>query len=83
MTEICIDGEVRLNVGGQYDYFYGTTMYDEAYYMDEVRGGGLLRGRVEICNNTTQEWGTICDGSWSALDASVTCHQMGFSRYGM
>ena len=80
---ICSGGELRLNVGENYDYFYGNTVYDEAYYMDEVRGTGLLRGRVEICNGSTQEWGTICDDTWDDVEASVACHQMGLSRYGM
>ena len=79
---ICSSGELRLNVGENYDYFYGNTMYDEAYYMDEVRGTGLLRGRVEMCDGSTQEWGTICDDSWDDEEASVACQQMGFSRYG-
>jgi hypothetical protein len=71
-----------LNVGEDYDYFYQNTVYDEAYYVDESRGSGLLRGRVEICDGDTQEWGTICDVSWSNLDASVVCQQLGYSRYG-
>ena len=82
-VDICSDGDVRLNVGDNYEYFYGNTMYDEAYYVDESRGSGLLRGRVEICDGSTQEWGTVCDSSWSDLEASVTCQQLGFSRYGM
>ena len=82
-VDICSDGDVRLNVGDNYEYFYGNTMYDEAYYVDELRGSGLLRGRVEICEGSTQEWGTVCDSSWSDSEASVTCQQLGFSRYGM
>ena len=82
-SEICSDGDLRLNVGESYEYFYGNTMYDEAYYVDESRGRGLIRGRVEICNGTTQTWGTVCDNFWSNLDASVACHQAGLSRYGM
>ena len=81
-ADICSDGDLRLNVGENYDYFYGQTVYDEAYYLEEA-GFGLLRGRIEICNGTTQEWGTICDGSWDTLDASVACQQLGFSRYGV
>lgn len=79
---ICSAGDLRLNIGADYDYFNGNDLYDEAYYVDETRGSGLIRGRVEICNSSTQEWGTVCDSSWSALDASVACQQAGFSRYG-
>jgi deleted-in-malignant-brain-tumors protein 1 len=38
-------------------------------------------GRVELCINET--WTTICDEHWDDIDASVVCHQLGYSRYGM
>ena len=82
IAEVCSDGDLRLNVGESYDYFYDNTMYNEAYYIDENRGHGLIRGRVEICNGTTQTWGVVCDNFWSNLDASVVCQQVGLSRYG-
>ena len=37
-------------------------------------------GRVEICINET--WNTICDQHWDDIDASVVCHQLGYSKYG-
>ena len=81
-TEICTDGDLRLNVGESYEYFNGDTNNNEAYYIGEERGKGLIRGRVEICNGTTQTWGTVCDHQWSNMDASVSCQQAGLSRYG-
>lgn len=81
--DICSDGDLRLNVGEDYEYLYGDAMYDDAYYISGVGGNGLKRGRVEVCNATTQTWGTVCDDSWSDLDASVTCQQIGFSPFGM
>lgn len=40
-----------------------------------LQGGTTTSGRVEICNNNV--WGTVCDDSWSAIDARVVCIQLG------
>ena len=47
-----------------------------------LRGGANnMAGRVEFCNN--QAWGTVCNHSWGAVDARVTCRQLGFAAAGM
>lgn len=40
-------------------------------------GGGIQNeGRVEIC--ISNDWGTLCDNSWTNRDANVVCRQLGF-----
>lgn len=78
-----MDGDLRLNVADDYEYFGGNTQYDDAYFIGGTSGMGLIRGRVEVCINATQSWGVVCDDNWTNLDASVACRQMGFSPYGM
>ena len=37
-------------------------------------------GRVEYCSGGV--WGSVCDNTWNATDASVICNQLGFPSAG-
>ncbi|XP_052098351.1 deleted in malignant brain tumors 1 protein-like [Mytilus californianus] len=41
-----------------------------------VGGDGTSTGRVEIAQNGTEEWGTICDDLWSEAEAQVVCRML-------
>ena len=46
-----------------------------------VGGQNEFEGRVEICLNSV--WGTVCDDSWSSIDARVVCRQLGYAIDGL
>ena len=82
--EPCLEGEIRLN-----NFFsLNTPSTIEEFYRDPHQIDTLLikdelaRGKVEMCTNAT--WGTVCEGTtWNHHAASVACHQLGFSRFGL
>ena len=45
-------------------------------------GGNIANeGRVEIC--LSNEWGTICDDTFSSVDAEVVCRRLGYLTTGV
>ena len=45
-----------------------------------VDGFSSYDGRVEICYNN--QWGTVCDNSFTNIDARVVCRQLGHVAIG-
>ena len=45
-----------------------------------VGGSNQYEGRVEVCIN--DQWGTVCDDSWSSIDATVVCEQLEYAYTG-
>ena len=45
-------------------------------------GTGNYSGRVEVCVNGTETYGTVCNDRWDVLEARVVCTQLGFSSEG-
>ena len=41
-----------------------------------VDGPARTEGRLEVCYS--EVWGRVCDSSWSNLEASVVCKQLGY-----
>uniref|UniRef100_A0A1X7ULL6 Deleted in malignant brain tumors 1 protein n=1 Tax=Amphimedon queenslandica TaxID=400682 RepID=A0A1X7ULL6_AMPQE len=43
-------------------------------------GPSVNEGRVEVCYNGV--WGSICDSSWTAIEANIVCKTLGHQKYG-
>ena len=41
-----------------------------------VNGRNKTEGRLEVCHSG--QWGTVCDDSFSPIDAGVACRQLGY-----
>ena len=54
--------------GNAMRYFLGATGNDT--------------GRVEVCVDGTESYGTVCNDRWDVLEARVVCMQLGFSSEG-
>lgn len=58
--------------------FYAGCTHGSARIVD---GTSSQEGRVEVCLNGL--WGTVCDESWSQIDANIVCWQLGYSNAGI
>lgn len=46
-----------------------------------VGGSYSFEGRVEVC--VYGLWGTVCQDSWTSVDAAAACKYFGYSTYGL
>ena len=76
-TATCGEGDVRLGIGRFTSFYTSITEFEGYYFIKDE----LARGRIEVC--VGGRYGTISDTNWDNEDASVTCSQLGFSRYGL
>ena len=88
------DDDAGVQCLGKYHLSYTTTQATRIYLHAGVNstepcitgnirlagGGSLAEGRVEICYQNM--WGTICDDSWSEVDARVVCRILGYPPLG-
>lgn len=72
---MCEDYQARIVIGENDEELY-TSLHHMTYYIDDE----LAVGRIELCFNGT--WSPVCEDVWSNKEASVVCHQLGFSRAG-
>ena len=60
------------------DYSARIINMDPLY--DHFVDDELAIGRIELCLSGV--WRPVCEDVWTEADASVACHQLGFSRAG-
>ena len=63
---------MRLTIPIQNLFLVGLCIQGAVRLQD---GASNDRGRIEICHNDV--WGTVCDDSWTTVEAKVVCIQLG------
>jgi len=72
----CEDYSARIIIGDEDAFYSDGTVGDPTYFINHE----LAVGRIELC--VDGNWRPVCEDFWTSRDASVVCHQLGFSRAG-
>ena len=73
---LCENFSTRILIEDELTYYSELDLQNPTYYIDDE----LAVGRIELC--WQEIWNPICEDFFTIADASVTCHQLGFSRAG-
>lgn len=73
---MCEDFSARVIIGSEDTYYSDADPQADDYYIDR----SLSVGRIELCFGGV--WNPVCQDFWTDAEASVACHQLGFSKYG-
>lgn len=73
---LCENFRARIIIEDEVTYYSELDFQHPTYYID----GDLAVGRIELC--WQEVWNPICEDFFTTADASVACHQLGFSRAG-
>ena len=76
LAATCEDYRARIIIDDEETYYSDQSFQDMTYYIENE----LAVGRIELCSGG--KWSPICEDFWTSKDASVACHQLGFSRAG-